>query len=381
MPDGVTVVGLFILASLTTQNASEALLLRYVTGLSKDANTVNFMMLQIHCELLKLVISIPMLIGTVAKLPSFSSLFFSKDAAKMSVPASLYFVQNWLGIVGFSRVPVPIVAVLGQTKVATSAIFTVIMLGRKFTAAQIRALVQVVLGASLVVLHTSEAMEQAKGADQPVHQFLLGVGALVSAYSISGLNCVYMEKVLKGTGSSVATSLWHKNVQLAVFGLVFALLMMLVRDPQSITLQVFLATGHGLLYWLTVILGAVGGILVAFALKFTDAMLKSFAQSVAVIIKTVMSAIIFGDVALGFYFVIGGCNVALGVINYNAGRSQATKNSGYVPATVISVNEREHPNAYSVLAGAKVAPKVPTPRDEEESLLSGHVSSDSNVNS
>ena len=88
----------------------------------------------------------------------------------MSVPASLYFVQNLLGIVGFSRVPVPIVAVLGQTKVATSAIFTVFMLDRKFSAAQVRALIQVVLGASLVVLHTSEAMEQAKGGDQPVHQ-------------------------------------------------------------------------------------------------------------------------------------------------------------------------------------------------------------------
>ena len=122
------------------------------------------------CELLKLVISIPMLIGSVAKLPSFSSLFFSKDAVKMSVPASLYFVQNLLGIVGFSRVPVPIVAVLGQTKVATSAIFTVFMLDRKFSAGQVRALIQVVLGASLVVLHTSEAMEQAKGGDQPVHQ-------------------------------------------------------------------------------------------------------------------------------------------------------------------------------------------------------------------
>jgi len=44
------------------------------------------------------------------------------------------------------------------------------MLDRKFSAAQVRALIQVVLGASLVVLHTSEAMEQAKGGDQPVHQ-------------------------------------------------------------------------------------------------------------------------------------------------------------------------------------------------------------------
>lgn len=187
-----------------------------------------------------------------------------------------------------------------------------------------RALIQVVLGASLVVLHTSEAMEQVNGGEQPVHQFLLGIGALVSAYSISGLNCVYMEKVLKGSGDSkVPTNIWHKNVQLAVFGLIFALIMMLVRDRQSIALDVFLAEGHGLLYWLAVILGAIGGLLVAFALKFTDAMLKSFAQSVAVIIKTIMSAIIFRDVTLGFYFFIGGCNVALGVTNYNAGGHQA----------------------------------------------------------
>lgn len=368
----ITCVGLIILASLTTQNASEALLLRYVTGLSKDANTVNFMMLQIHCELLKLVISIPMLIGSVSKLPSCSSLFFSKDALKMSVPASLYFVQNLLGIVGFSRVPVPIVAVLGQTKVATSAIFTVFMLDRKFSAAQVRALIQVVLGASLVVLHTSEAMEQAKGGDQPVHQFLLGIGALVSAYSISGLNCVYMEKVLKGSGDSkVPNNIWHKNVQLAVFGLAFALLMMLVRDRESIALSVFLAEGHGLLYWLTVILGAVGGLLVAFALKFTDAMLKSFAQSVAVIIKTIMSAIIFRDVTLGFYFFIGGCNVALGVTNYNAGSgSPAKRKAGHDSG-------RESPSAYA--ASPKVSPRrsSPTRVEEQSSLLHGGELSDS----
>ena len=53
----ITCVGLIILASLTTQNASEALLLRYVTGLSKDANTVNFMMLQIHVSWLLSVCS------------------------------------------------------------------------------------------------------------------------------------------------------------------------------------------------------------------------------------------------------------------------------------------------------------------------------------
>ena len=41
-------------------------------------------------------------------------------------------------------------------------------------------------------------------------------------------------------------NIWHKNVQLAVFGLAFALLMMLVRDRESIALSVFLAEGHGL---------------------------------------------------------------------------------------------------------------------------------------
>ena len=70
------------------------------------------------------------------------------------------------------------------------------------------------------------------------------------------------------------------------------------------------------LYYIAVLLSACGGILVAYCLKYTDAIYKSFAQSGAIITKTSF-AIAFFSAPFSFLFALGTIDVFLGISNYN----------------------------------------------------------------
>ena len=52
------------------------------------------------------------------------------------------------------------------------------------------------------MLNTSAEVEASTQDDAAVQDFLLGVLALATAYSLSGLNCVYVEKALKGSNAA-----------------------------------------------------------------------------------------------------------------------------------------------------------------------------------
>lgn len=91
---------------------------------------------------------------------------------------------------------------------------------------------------------------------------------------LSGFAGVLTERLLKDT--SRHSSLWTRNVQMAIFSMPFALLTVLIADGAAIRHH---GPWVGFNRWLlaTVTLGALGGLAVSFVFKFADNILKAFA--------------------------------------------------------------------------------------------------------
>ncbi len=104
-----------------------------------------------------------------------------------------------------------------------------------------------------------------------------GLLAVLAASLISGFTCVYFEKIMKDSLTSV--SVWVRNAQLAFFSIFPALFIgVLLQDGAEVAEHGFFA-GYSPLVWLTVFLQAIGGIIVAVCIAYADNVAKNFAAS------------------------------------------------------------------------------------------------------
>ena len=94
-----------------------------------------------------------------------------------------------------------------------------------------------------------------------------------------------------------------RNVQLAILSVPLGLCTAFVKDGSKISEHGFLH-GYDSFVWFTVAQNALGGLLVAVAVKYADNILKGFACSLAIIITCVASIFIF-DFSLSLQFSVG----------------------------------------------------------------------------
>ena len=229
-----------------------------------------------------------------------------KDFLRISVPALLYLLQNTLLYVALANLTAPVYQVTCQGKLLTTALVSVILLKRQYNFRQWVCLTTLGLGVATVAL--GEAANNSKGRrlqeSSGSENFGLGMFAVsVSCFS-SALAGVYFEKVLKKPPSSdkaapLPPSLWMRNMQLAFFSILIAVVN-IARTPEE---KPFL---HGFTnwVWLLVLLLGGGGLLVAAVIKYADNVLKGLATGVAVVVSTVFSILLFGT-PLTLQFCIG----------------------------------------------------------------------------
>lgn len=113
---------------------------------------------------------------------------------------------------------------------------------------------------------------------------LLGVAAVLVACTTSALAGVFFEKVLKGSN----VGLWVRNVQLAMYGVLFATIMTFVRDGPQILERGFFV-GYAPWVWAIVAEGAIGGLIVALVVQYADSILKCFAVSASIVLSSLLS--------------------------------------------------------------------------------------------
>lgn len=251
---------------------------------------------------------------------------------QLGVPAILYTIQNTLLYVGFANCEAAVGQITYQSKILWTAVFSVLILGKKLTQNQWLALVVLATGVLAVQgIDLGGAKKKPAGHGQHQHQHrhgrgtevsiaskpeqnpLLGIGALIGAAICTSFASVYFEKMLKGASKP---SLWLRNIQLASYSSLVALGGLLMSSDESLSQRGWFA-GFGLATWGSVIWQAMGGILVAVTIKYADNILRGFAQALALIVGAVGSYFLF-DFHISLMFTLGVALVIAAVFIYGS---------------------------------------------------------------
>lgn len=297
-------------------------------------------------EVIKLAISATVALYDIAtKLPpntpatelwgTLLSAIFTNESWKLAIPAALYTLQNTLQYVAVSNLDAATFQVTYQLKILTTAIFSVLLLGRTLSTKKWASLLLLILGVSIVQLpqHTTQVtMEDlkdpdsgfwrrsldhigsfAKGAShysltkrsasyegqyedlglgQPQMNSSVGLAAVLVACALSGLAGVSFEKILKQS-TTKSTSLWIRNCQLSFWSLFPSLFLgVLWVDGEKIAKTGFFA-GYNWVVWTAILFQASGGIIVALVINFADNIAKNFATSISIAVSSLASAYFF----------------------------------------------------------------------------------------
>ena len=220
-----------------------------------------------------------------------------RETLQFAVPALCYTLQNNLWFYALSNLDPVTAAVTSQVKVITTAIASVVMLGRRLNGAQWLALLGLTVG--LVVITTKQQpAAPAAGRKVPTNT-LSGVLAMLLATVLSAYSGVFLERLFK----TIKLTLWLQSIQLSLFALPVAGLTMLLYDRDDVVGgRLFVGFNH--VAWLAVVLAAVGGVAVSMALKYADNIQKTFAVGVSIVLNCGVSAALF-DVPLTRRAVVG----------------------------------------------------------------------------
>mmetsp|Transcript_17113 Transcript_17113/g.51076 ORF Transcript_17113/g.51076 Transcript_17113/m.51076 type:complete len:380 (+) Transcript_17113:335-1474(+) len=228
------------------------------------------------------------------------------ECAKVLVPAVTYVVQNNLLLVAAANLEGPVLALFGQLKILTTALFSVALLGRALGGRRWIALL--VLTAAIATVQLSQLKTPEGAGDAGSKNMPLGLATTVAVASLSGFAGVYFEKVLKGSPISV----WVRNIHLAAFSVVTSGVAVFSVPSRGGCGPM---DGFGPVCWLYVAVQAAGGLLIAAVIKFADNILKAFATSVAIVVVALVSAAFFGFHLSGLFWV-GASGVIYAVFLY-----------------------------------------------------------------
>ena len=148
---------------------------------------------------------------------------------KIIVLVVLYTIANVLSYQALARVEASVYTVTSQMKIFTTAVFSVLFLGREISSAKWRALSLLVVACILVaspsfnqcLCEDDDAVEEGVSGESSskkhsLFETLLGVGCIAIMTTISGFSSAYFEGMLK-TDTEGKVTIWERNFQLALY--------------------------------------------------------------------------------------------------------------------------------------------------------------------
>lgn len=224
------------------------------------------------------------------------------EIAKLTVPSLLYTIQNNLLYLALTNLDAATYQVCYQLKILTTALFSALLLQRKFSGQKWASLVILTVGVAIVQVsgsgdqhsthehhhHAETGVDASKAATSDAQNRVIGLVAVLCAACTSGFSGVYFEKILKGS----RTSLWIRNIQMGIPSVIIAYVTVFVKDAAAVQAHGFLG-GYSHIVWIVVTVQAVGGLIVATVVKYADNVLKVFATSFSIIISCIISAFLF----------------------------------------------------------------------------------------
>ena len=221
-----------------------------------------------------------------------------------AVPAACYSIHNNLWYVAVANLDPVTIAVTTQFKIVFAALFSRLLLGHRLDALRCCAVATLVAGSILLQVSrrptpTPPPSQSAAGGvlgDRFTARASVGLAAMAGVCALSGFAGAFTERLLKD--KSRASSLWMRNVQMALFSTPFAAAGVLLADGEALRTH---GPWVGFNWWLvaTIVLGAIGGLAVSLVFKFADNILKAFAVGCSIALTTVLSFACFGVVLDG----------------------------------------------------------------------------------
>ncbi|XP_028902892.1 CMP-sialic acid transporter [Ornithorhynchus anatinus] len=236
-----------------------------------------------------------------------------KEMIKLSVPSLVYAVQNNMAFLALSNLDAAVYQVTYQLKIPCTALCTVLMLNRSLSKLQWFSVFMLCGGVTLVQWKPAQATKVLVEQNP-----LLGFGAIGIAVLCSGFAGVYFEKVLKSSD----TSLWVRNIQMYLSGIMVTLVVVYMSDGPEVTKKGFFY-GYTYYVWFVIFLASVGGLYTSVVVKYTDNIMKGFSAAAAILLSTIASVMLFG-LQITFTFSLGALLVCVSIYLYGLPRQDTT---------------------------------------------------------
>ena len=303
----ISSVRILVLVVLCTQNSIYTVLRRYSLGtLQEKYNKYEVLLV---AEVIKIIFSAYM----ISDLPGYEQGFSTKlkrlaiRSKKMLGLAAMYGAMNVLSFVSLKNIGAGMFTIFAQLKIMTTAGFSAIVLGRRYSTPRWRALLSLMLGVLLFsepVWNTSE--EHPKDTN-----LVIGVIAVLIEVSLSGFSSIYFEKVIKTSTEAENLGIWERNFQLSLwsFPLYIGFILFGSGDEYPI------GANWSVMAFILSLLGATGGLLVALSIKYGDSILKTLATTAAIILSSVLDHFWLGG-PLTPIMNIAACQVIIAICNY-----------------------------------------------------------------
>lgn len=235
-----------------------------------------------------------------------------KELMKLSVPSLVYAVQNNMAFLALSNLDAAVYQVTYQLKIPCTALCTVLMLNRTLSKLQ---WISVFMPRGVPLVQWKPAQATKVVVEQNP---LLGFGAIAVAVLCSGFAGVYFEKVLKSSD----TSLWVRNIQMYLSGIVVTLVGAYLSDGAEIKEKGFFY-GYTYYVWFVIFLASVGGLYTSVVVKYTDNIIKGFSAAAAIVLSTIASVMLFG-LQITLTFALGTLLVCVSIYLYGLPRQDTT---------------------------------------------------------
>lgn len=280
----------------------QPLIFRFATTASISDDSYNPTVAVIVMEFVKLVLSF-FLIAAEESYSPFNALGVvnnkiiqrPRDTLKLAVPATLYFIQNILLQKASANLPAALFQVTYQGKTLVVAFCSVLLLSKQLTRIKWIAISLMAIGIACVQLADAREGSQENMANAAEQSIITGLGFVLMGCFCSGFAGVYFEKMMK-TGEK--PSMWVRNFQLAMFSMSIGIFPLLMEKED------FRDLFHGFnsYVWLMVFNSAIGGLCVAFVIKYADNILKGFACALATVIATLAAVPLFAfELSISFF--------------------------------------------------------------------------------
>lgn len=304
----VTLFKSLLLVAVALQATAYTIVRRLSRGVNEESYSSASVLLVM--ELIKF--SFSLLVVTFER--EFSVFTLITTSLPLLLPAIAYLAMNVLSFIAIKHVDATTFIVIIQLKLLTTALFSICIMGKEVSPRRWRSLVTLTVGVTLIAFPSTSIGEPAAawpGRGRSVsprdETFYLGVAAVLIEVVLSGFTSVFFESTLKSSRMSV----WGRNVQLSSWSiLIYAGTVSMEANAADAIFE-----GWTPLAVACALLGALGGILVALALRFTDSLSKTIATTSCIILTCIGNSLLLGE-PVTFHVLLYVVIVVISVIDY-----------------------------------------------------------------